>query len=123
MKNNSIDWSVLFCSTITGVIAQLALKRAVNGLSFDPAAHGMAREIARVLGSSYSWIYGLAAVGSAVTWWWVVKKFELGFAFPVVQSLGFVLVLLASAWLFAEPISWSRWIGILLICAGLFLCK
>jgi multidrug transporter EmrE-like cation transporter len=65
------------------------------------------------------WI--IAAFGAAflasVAWMGAMTKFELSHAYPF-MSINFVVVLALSAWLFNEPISPARLVGMTLICIG-----
>jgi multidrug transporter EmrE-like cation transporter len=45
---------------------------------------------------------------------------ELSFAYPLL-STGYVVVLIASWILFKEQISMIRWVGVMVICFGVFL--
>ncbi len=123
MKNTLIDWLVLGFSTVMGVFAQLVLKQWINGLD----VHRIVREpwigIYLVLSNGYFWAYGIAAVTGVLSWFWVLRRFDLGVAYPIAESGAFVLLLIASAWMFSEPIPPLRWLGIGLISAGLFLCR
>ncbi|UTY60753.1 EamA family transporter [Massilia sp. erpn] len=58
-----------------------------------------------------------AAFLASVTWMGAMTKFQLSHAYPF-MSLNFVIVLLLSAWLFHEPLSMTRIIGVSLICLG-----
>ncbi|USX21906.1 EamA family transporter [Oxalobacteraceae bacterium OTU3REALA1] len=58
-----------------------------------------------------------AAFLASIAWMGAMTKFELSHAYPF-MSLNFVIVLLLSAWLFQEPLSATRLIGVALICAG-----
>ncbi len=58
-----------------------------------------------------------AAFGAALCWMLAMTKLELSHAYPFV-SLSFVLVLLLSAMLFGEPLSWYKALGVALIVAG-----
>jgi multidrug transporter EmrE-like cation transporter len=65
-------------------------------------------------------IIGLALYGlSAVVWMLVLKRVELSYAYPMV-SLGYVLVFIASYYLFGESLNFNRIIGLVLIMAGIF---
>jgi len=58
-----------------------------------------------------------AAFLASVTWMGAMSKFQLSHAYPF-MSLNFVIVLLLGAWLFNEPLSMTRVIGVALICLG-----
>jgi len=58
-----------------------------------------------------------AAFLASVAWMGAMSKFQLSHAYPF-MSLNFVIVLLLGAWLFNEPLSMTRIIGVALICLG-----
>ena len=58
-----------------------------------------------------------AAFLASISWMGAMTKFELSHAYPF-MALNFVIVLLLSAWLFNEPLSVTRMIGVALICIG-----
>ncbi len=62
----------------------------------------------------------LAYALSAVLWIVILSRAELSWAFPMV-SLSYVLTALFSPFLLGESFSLQRFIGILVICAGVFL--
>jgi multidrug transporter EmrE-like cation transporter len=123
VKNTLIDWLVLGFSTVMGVFAQLVLKQWINGLDVQRIVREPWIGIYLVLSNGYFWAYGIAAVTGVLSWFWVLRRFDLGVAYPIAESGAFVLLLIASAWMFSEPIPPLRWLGIGLISAGLFLCR
>ena len=60
----------------------------------------------------------IAAFVASLFWMAAMTKFELSTAYPF-MSLAFVLVLLFSAFLFREPITIGKILGMVLICAGI----
>lgn len=58
-----------------------------------------------------------AAFLASVTWMGAMSKFQLSHAYPF-MSLNFVSVLLLGAWLFNEPLTTARVVGVALICLG-----
>jgi len=50
----------------------------------------------------------------------VLSKVELSIAYPML-SMGYVFVLLASWILFSEPVTMIRWLGVMVIMAGVTL--
>ena len=59
-------------------------------------------------------LYGLITIA----WIWVLEKAELGQVYPM-MALAFVLVPLASHWLFGERFTPQYFIGIVLIMSGI----
>ena len=58
-----------------------------------------------------------AAFLASIAWMGAMSKFALSHAYPF-MSLNFVIVLLLSGWLFGEPLSPTRLVGVSLICLG-----
>jgi multidrug transporter EmrE-like cation transporter len=57
---------------------------------------------------------------SAMLWLIVLSRMDLSFAYPML-SVGYVAVLLFSWLVFHEPVSVIRWLGVFVICGGVFL--
>jgi len=53
-------------------------------------------------------------------WLYVLSKADLSYVYPI-QSLAFIFALLVSFFLFKEDVTLNRWIGTVIICAGVFL--
>jgi len=64
--------------------------------------------------------YALGALMNLV-WLTALSRFEISFAAPVLASLTFIFLLAASALVLGETVGANRWIGTLLIVAGMFL--
>jgi drug/metabolite transporter (DMT)-like permease len=64
--------------------------------------------------------YALGALTNLV-WLTALSRFEVSFAAPVMASLYFVFLLAASALVLGESVGSNRWLGTLLIVAGMFL--
>ena len=58
-----------------------------------------------------------AAFLASVSWMGAMTKFPLSHAYPF-MSMNFVIVLLLSAWIFNEPVSMTKILGVGLICLG-----
>ncbi|MCI0696927.1 transporter [candidate division KSB1 bacterium] len=111
----------LLLSILFGIVGQLLLKKATlsKRIGFD-ATH-LTQSIMSLVLNPYllSWIF-LAGI-SAALWIFVVSKLELSFAYPVSMTLSYMLILVLSWWLFNENMSITRWLGVALMCVGLFL--
>ncbi len=70
-------------------------------------------------------IGNLAGLVTVITLTWLLRFQPLSVAFPLTTGLGVIGVqIVASGWLFGEPISPQRWLGSLLIILGIaFLSK
>ena len=70
-----------------------------------------------------NWQFALSGIcfgGASLLWMYIIKKFPLSMAYPLV-SLSYVFGLLAAAWIFHEDVNLNKWIGVALIVAGCFI--
>jgi len=77
-------------------------------------------EIAKVITSGYIWAGGIISVSSGLLWMDVLSKKELSFVYPFI-SLTYVFSLLAAAIVLREYVSPLRWLGVAVICAGVYM--
>jgi multidrug transporter EmrE-like cation transporter len=111
---------LIFLSTVFTVAGQLFFRKGmldVGEISFSLPS------LWKTLGGTASNIYvigGFIFFALGAIWWLVVlSKVEVSYAYPI-GSLGYILLLFAS-WLFlGESIPLYRWIGVFLICLGIF---
>ena len=76
------------------------------------------------MGGYLSPIYLLALVLFGINllaYSWSLKSFKISAAYPVMVSGGYLLILLASWWLFAERLSTWQYAGVGMIVAGIWL--
>lgn len=57
---------------------------------------------------------------TTVLWLYIVNKIELSVAMPL-QSLSLPLIILCSVLFFNESVALSKWLGIIMICAGVYI--
>jgi len=112
-------WLVI---TLAGTVAaQLLLKKGLNQVGQAPSQIG---GMFPFLVHAFSNIYVLAAMVSvvvaALAWILALSRVGLGHVYPF-MSLSFVLVAIFSVMLFKENIALLGWVGIVLVCAGVFL--
>ncbi len=124
MKN----FGLIIFSVLLGVAGQISLKQGV-GL----ASAGGASEILHTLSASSVLDFLKAAISnrfvvlgflcygvSAASWLVILSRVELSYAYPLI-SIGYILVMILSRYLFNESITGFRIGGTLLVCAGVFL--
>lgn len=109
----------LLFTVSTGVLAQLALKHGSSLTPFDLSQPKQTILTCSV--NPFMWLWILSAVLSALSWIWVVTRFELSIVFPVATAAMLILVVLGSNFFFGEPVSVFNWLGVTLICIGIFL--
>jgi multidrug transporter EmrE-like cation transporter len=103
------------------VFGQLAIKSQVAAAGALPAAGGdKLMFLIRLLLNPMIIAAFASAFLASICWMGAMTKFPLSQAYPF-MALNFVIVLALSAWMFNEPISAMRWLGIALICVGTFI--
>ena len=106
------------CSILLMVYCQLAIKWRVLGAGELPA--GAADKIRFLAGLLIDpWVISAlaAALIAALLWMAALTKLDLSHAYPFV-GLTFVLVAIASALMFHEPLTGPKIAGVALICLG-----
>lgn len=112
---------LLAVTVLLNVAGQVLIKQ---GMTVAGAVEGQASAVVQtfVRGFTTPWIWaGLVAYGlSALLWMAVLSRVELSIAYPAL-SMGYVLVVLISWLVLKEPVNALRWIGVLVICVGVYL--
>jgi len=107
-------WMIVI-SVFLGVIGQLCLKKGMIG--YDGNFLGV---IPHMLTSPIIILGFLGYFISSLIWLLILSRVELSYAYPMI-SLGYIFVVFFSWFLFKEPVSLLRWLGVILICVGVSL--
>ncbi|WP_139996879.1 MULTISPECIES: EamA family transporter [Paenibacillus] len=103
---------VLFFNILLLVSGQLLWKTGMNKLDTSKGDSWMT-----LLWSPHIWsglvLYGIATV----LWLYVLKKLPLSLAYPL-QSLAYVIALVAAVFIFHESVPFQRWVGVAIILVG-----
>ena len=111
----------LLLATLLGVAGQLVLKYAMSRMGALQFSAGEAPALIWRLATSPYVIGGLLVYGIGTFFWLIfISRVPLSYAYPFI-SLGIVLGLLSSWGLFHEQIPPLRWVGMLVVCAGVLL--
>jgi multidrug transporter EmrE-like cation transporter len=124
MKN----FLLIVFSVVLGVAGQIALKYGVGVASAKTSSRIVQsldpRSIFNFLGSAAAnkfVILGFALyLVSAVSWLIILSRVDLSFAYPLI-SIGYIIIVILSRFIFNEPVTSFRIAGTLLVCAGVFL--
>lgn len=112
---------LVFISVAAMTAAQLLLKKGLLLVGQSPQGFS---ELVRFFLRAYTNIYVILAVLltiiTAFIWVQVVSKTEISYIYPF-MALSYVLVALFSMWLFNENVTFLRWVGIIVVCLGVFL--
>ncbi len=103
------------------VAGQVLVKHGLNlkgGFSLSLASFWP--EVSKLLTSGYIWLGAVVTISSGLLWMDVLSKKDLSFVYPLI-SLTYVISLAASALIFKEHISLLRWMGVVVICFGVYM--
>lgn len=113
-------WKLIFLSLIQSLFlcsGQVLLKYALKAMG----AVSMTWEfIGRQL-VNWWWLgCGVCFVTAGFLWMYIIKHFPFSVAYPM-SSLTYIFGMICAIVLFNEHVSWTQWIGILLIMGGCIL--
>jgi len=121
MRIDPKDLTLLAVTILLNVAGQLAMKKgmtAVGAVTFQ--IDRFASAMGQALSNGYV-LAGIAAYGiSAVLWLVLLSRLALSYVYPAI-SLGYVLVVLISWAVLREDVPPLRWLGVLVICGGVYL--
>jgi drug/metabolite transporter (DMT)-like permease len=111
---------LVLISVVAMSAGQLLLKKGLLIIGQTP--HSLS-ELGPFLLKAYSNLYVISAVVltiiTALAWILAVSRAELSHIYPF-MALSYVVVAIFSLWLFSENVTAIRWLGIALICVGVF---
>jgi len=109
--------SILLISIVLGAGGQLMLRYAARLLA-APSQLGLWRWLATVFSTpSVLAAFAFFAV-SALLWIVALREAPLTVAYPMV-ALSYIIIFVGSYFLFAEPITWTKILGAVLVVAGI----
>jgi len=113
-RSNVAAWCIfLACAALSQVAFKYA---ALQTGAFEFSAHWFAL----ALGTGWLWVSVASHVGEFLLWMTILSKSNLSSAFST-SAILFIVVMLASRLLFAEPLGWNKVIGSLVILSGILL--
>lgn len=110
---------LILTSVFLGALGQILVKVGAPSLKLNFAGVNIFYSILNIL-KNFPVMIGIISYGiSFLVWIKVLSKVELSYAYPMV-SLGYVLVMLFSYFVFKEHITLPRILGTFLIILGVF---
>ncbi|MFH1682067.1 MAG: hypothetical protein ABIH26_15665 [Candidatus Eisenbacteria bacterium] len=113
------NFLMILFSVVTGSAGQLVMKHGMNTIGRIHAG-----ELTQKIPAAFMNPYVLGGFGlygiSAIMWMVILSRVNLSFAYPMV-SLGYVIVVVSSRYLFNEPVTLMRLAGTFVVCFGVFL--
>lgn len=121
MSIRAFDYLYIAATVSLTVYGQLILKWRIGAYGMLPAPAFEKLKFVLLLLLDPLILSGfVAAFGAALAWMAAMTKFDLSHAYPF-MALNFVLILMLSGWLFHEPITALKVIGVALIVLGTLL--
>ncbi|RLA82467.1 MAG: hypothetical protein DRG78_07130 [Epsilonproteobacteria bacterium] len=111
----------IFATIFFTVYGQIILKWRINGVGSLP--DNFIEKIFFLFKLLFDpWVISgfLAAFIASFFWMATMTKFDLSYAYPFMSG-AFVLVFIFSIYLFQEPLSWQKILGLILIVCGIII--
>lgn len=109
----------LTLSIVFNAFAQVLLKRGVNSFSYVLSEQGSLAFGLQLLKTSAVWggvfLYGM----SLVVYLFALSKLQVSVAAPLL-SLSYLVVVFLSLFFLSEPLTWEKFLGVILIIAGVY---
>ena len=109
----------ILMTVLLTVYGQLVLKWRIG--SYGPLPESFSGKLGFLFGLLFDpFIFSglIAALIAAFFWMAAMTTFDVSYAYPFVSG-AFVLVFLFSVFLFGEPVTWQKIVGLVLIVAGI----
>lgn len=123
MKN----FLLIIFSVVTGVAGQLALKHGVSAVAERSSSrilqsldrHSVLTFLAGAAADKFVLLGFALYLVSAMSWLIILSRVDLSFAYPLI-SIGYILIMVLSKFIFNEQLTSFRVAGTLMVCAGVF---
>ncbi len=115
----SVLMLVSLCVTM-GVIAQLAMKKGMNIVGAVNLKDIFSSKVFSIVFQRYVFVGIVLYVLASLVWLVVLSQAELSFVYPLI-SVGYIVTAILSWFLFNENLTLFRFLGILLICGGVYI--
>jgi len=111
--------SFLLLYVVFTLSSQIIMRWRVGaGSAASPTAPERFHFVATMLITPWVWVAIACTFFAGVSWMLALTRFDLTYAFPF-TGVSFVLILVAGAYMFGEPVSIARIVGTLLVVLGL----
>lgn len=114
-------FGLILCGVLLNAVAQIMLKSGMNQIGHFEFSMANAMPIGLKVMGNFPIISGLFMyVMSVVVWLLVLSRVQVSFAYPML-SIGYIVNAIAAYYLFGEPLTSMRVMGIFIIIAGVYL--
>jgi len=119
VKKMDILILILIC-VIIGVFGQLFMKRGMNSIGNIDLNELFSPRIFSIVFQRYVFLGIVLYILASIIWLAVLSKAELSFAYPLI-GIGYIFTSVLAWLFFGEKLTLIRFLGILLICGGVYL--
>jgi uncharacterized membrane protein len=120
-RPSSLALIFIFLTVGFTVLGQIMVKQGMLEVGKSPADLAAMPTFALRALTNYRVVLGLGcAVVAALVWIVAISRSRLSFAYPF-MALNVVLVLALSGVVFKEAIPMNRWIGVAIVCIGIYI--
>lgn len=121
MQNFILNHLYIFLTVVFAVTSQLIIKWQMQYYSFENFDSIIHKFIyaSKLLVNPFILLSIFLTLLSGLSWMIAMTKFEISYAYPFI-SLGFVLVVISSYFLFSEAITIYKLFGVIFIIVGIF---
>lgn len=109
----------LFLAIICNAVANICLK--LGAAQFDRGISNLIKDPLIFLKNGYVMIGIIFFAVALVLYTLVLARMNLSVAYPMMVSIGFVIVLSYSVFFLHEQLVWWQWLGIALVASGVIL--
>lgn len=114
-------FGLILCGVLLNAVAQIMLKSGMNQIGHFEFSMANAMPIGLKVMGNIPIVSGLFMyVMSVVVWLLVLSRVQVSFAYPML-SIGYIVNAVAAYYLFGEPLTSMRVMGIFIIIAGVYL--
>lgn len=119
VKNMDVLILIITC-VIFGVFGQLSMKKGMNYIGNVDLKDLFSLKLIPIVLQKYVLIGIILYLFPSIIWLAVLSKAEVSFAYPMI-GLGYVFTSILAWFLFGEKLTLIRFLGIILICSGVYL--
>lgn len=111
---------IVLVAVVLSGIGQLLLKYGLNSIGAVDFQASILRAYIRIFASPVVLGGAFTYFSASLMYIYALTKFDLSFAYPLV-AFGYVITALGGKLFLAEEITLQRWVGIFVICGGVYL--
>ena len=120
-QSSTSSLGFIFTTIVFTVVGQLLVKQGMLQVNLSPTHISVIPAFILQTFTNARVVIGLiCAVLAAISWTAALSRSDISFAYPF-MGLAIVLVLALSGYCFGERLPASRWIGVLIVCFGLWI--